>query len=176
VTTRPSAIENLPTIVGDVIASASGAELRHDPVLPRTGGPSGNARLTAWAGLLLLGPLVVFLGLAVLGSGLALIPLGQSSFSPMFTIAGQSIDRLTLHKLCFVLWFVATGAHVLARTVPALQLVAPKRRPRRRVPGATLRLIVVSTTLVASIVTGVIVMNLSSNWTSGQVHHFDVEH
>lgn len=53
-TTRSSLSDGMPRILGDVVASASGAELRHDPELPRTGGPAGNARLTAWTGLLLL--------------------------------------------------------------------------------------------------------------------------
>jgi hypothetical protein len=36
------------------IAEATGRERREDPVLPGSGGPAGNARLTAWTGLLLL--------------------------------------------------------------------------------------------------------------------------
>ncbi|WP_329060912.1 hypothetical protein [Amycolatopsis sp. NBC_01480] len=36
------------------LAEATGRERRADPVLPRTGGPAGNARLTAWTGVLLL--------------------------------------------------------------------------------------------------------------------------
>jgi hypothetical protein len=40
--------------IGDVVAEASGREARHDPVLPRTGGPAGNAVLTAWTGLVVL--------------------------------------------------------------------------------------------------------------------------
>jgi hypothetical protein len=40
--------------VDDVVAEAVGRGRRHDPVLPTSGGPAGNARLTAWAGLLLL--------------------------------------------------------------------------------------------------------------------------
>ncbi|MCU1684056.1 MAG: hypothetical protein JWQ81_4795 [Amycolatopsis sp.] len=43
----------------DTIAEAAGRESRSDPVLPRTGGPAGNARLTAWTGLLLLALFVV---------------------------------------------------------------------------------------------------------------------
>jgi hypothetical protein len=37
-----------------VFEQAIGREHRKDPVLPRTGGPAGNARLTAWTGLVLL--------------------------------------------------------------------------------------------------------------------------
>jgi hypothetical protein len=38
----------------DALAEATGQERRHDPVLPGTGGPAGNARLTAWTGATLL--------------------------------------------------------------------------------------------------------------------------
>ncbi|MFC0541869.1 hypothetical protein [Kutzneria chonburiensis] len=38
----------------DTIAEATGRHRRHDPVGPVTGGPAGNARLTAWLGALLL--------------------------------------------------------------------------------------------------------------------------
>jgi hypothetical protein len=37
-----------------VVAQALGRAHRADPVLARTGGPAGNARLTAWTGLVLL--------------------------------------------------------------------------------------------------------------------------
>jgi hypothetical protein len=37
-----------------LVAEATGRERREDPVLPRTGGPAGNAVLTAWTGLVLL--------------------------------------------------------------------------------------------------------------------------
>ena len=38
----------------ETIAAALGRAHRADPVVPGTGGPAGNARLTAWTGLLLL--------------------------------------------------------------------------------------------------------------------------
>jgi hypothetical protein len=41
-------------IADDTIAEATGQTHRHDPVLAATGGPAGNARLTAWTGLVLL--------------------------------------------------------------------------------------------------------------------------
>jgi len=43
-----------PRVITDVWASATGQEHRDDPALPRSGGPAGNARLTAWIGLTLL--------------------------------------------------------------------------------------------------------------------------
>lgn len=47
-------LEALPAPVADVVATAVGMAHRDDPVAPRTGGPAGNARLTAWLGILLL--------------------------------------------------------------------------------------------------------------------------
>ena len=59
-------LDALPTPVADLVATAAGQVHREDPVAPRTGGPAGNARLTAWLGLLLL---VAFLvELVTLGS------------------------------------------------------------------------------------------------------------
>lgn len=40
--------------LADVVAHAAGRAHRDDPELPGTGGPAGNARLTAWVGLVLL--------------------------------------------------------------------------------------------------------------------------
>jgi hypothetical protein len=45
---------NLRQWTDDTLAEATGHVRRVDPVLPGTGGPAGNARLTAWTGLLLL--------------------------------------------------------------------------------------------------------------------------
>lgn len=43
----------------DVVDEASGRSHRRDATLPGTGGPAGNAKLTAWTGLLLLVLVVV---------------------------------------------------------------------------------------------------------------------
>jgi hypothetical protein len=40
--------------LSETLREASGRETRPDPSLPRTGGPAGNARLTAWTGAVLL--------------------------------------------------------------------------------------------------------------------------
>lgn len=42
-------------IVLDALHAAIGRTGRDDPITPRTGGPAGNARLTAWTGLIVLG-------------------------------------------------------------------------------------------------------------------------
>jgi hypothetical protein len=235
--TRAPIATGMSRAVTEVVASAAGSELRTDPVAPRTGGPAGNARLTAWTGLLLLagfvvecvtllslhamlnlhivvgailiplvllktattgwrivryylgspsyriagppplllrvlGPAVVLTGLAVLGSGLALVPLGDASYDAIVTVAGQRIDPLMIHKICFVLWLVVTGAHVLARTIPAIRLTVMPRE-RLHVPGRAARAAVVVVTLAASVVTGVVVTNLPSDWRHAQ--HFRVD-
>jgi hypothetical protein len=41
-------------ILADTLSEALGRSHRDDPVAPKSGGPAGNARLTAWAGLILL--------------------------------------------------------------------------------------------------------------------------
>lgn len=47
---------------GQAVAAAAGREHRSDPVLPVTGGPAGNARLTAWVGIFLLVGFLVEVG------------------------------------------------------------------------------------------------------------------
>lgn len=44
----------LPPSVDDVLRTAAGRAHRDETALPGSGGPAGNARLTAWLGLLLL--------------------------------------------------------------------------------------------------------------------------
>lgn len=51
---RAGAAHPVTRLTLELVAEASGREVRVDPVLPGTGGPAGNARLTAWTGLLLL--------------------------------------------------------------------------------------------------------------------------
>ena len=44
----------IPVAVAETIAAATGRAERHDPVAARTGGPAGNALLSAWVGVVLL--------------------------------------------------------------------------------------------------------------------------
>jgi hypothetical protein len=44
----------LSKMTADVVAEATGGSHRRDATVPGTGGPAGNAKLTAWTGLLLL--------------------------------------------------------------------------------------------------------------------------
>jgi hypothetical protein len=52
--TVPTARAQLPDSLEEVLAHATGKAHRADPHLPGTGGPAGNAQLTAWIGLALL--------------------------------------------------------------------------------------------------------------------------
>ncbi len=222
--------DKLPAVVAEVIGSALGKEHRNDPVSGRTGGPAGNARLTAWLGLLLLlaflvesatllqlgqlmtvhiivgvvlvslvlaktattgwriaryylgdahyreagpppmllralGPLVVFGGLAVLGTGLALIALGRSAHSSLITLLGFRVDAVTLHQAAFIVWLVVTVPHTLARLVPAWQLAIGARR--KRLVGGRARALSLAGVLAIGAVVAVPVLGEASEW----LHH-----
>ena len=218
--------------VEETLATALGRNHRDDPVLARTGGPAGNARLTAWLGLVLLvlflaelitllnvsglitwhiaigvllippslaktattgwrmvryylrsspyvkagppptllrllGPFVVLGTLAVLGSGVMLIGLGPTAtFRPWFTVLGRGFSPLTLHQGSFIVWGVATGLHVLARLLPALQNVGGERAAAH-LPGGRGRMLLVVGAVAAAIAAAFIVLGLSGAWTSG---------
>jgi hypothetical protein len=61
---------------------------------------------------------------------------------------------------------VATGLHVLARLVPAVQL-ASDRRDDRRVPASAARAAAVLGVLVSAAVAAVLVVGAAGSWT----HH-----
>lgn len=226
-----------PRVINEVWTSAIGQEHRDDPALPRNGGPAGNARLTAWIGLVLLvlfvgelatlidvrqfitwhiaigillvppalaktattgwrivryytgarpyhqggppplllrmlGPVVVLTTLALLGSGIAVIALGPTSADEtLFTIVGQNVSVLMLHKGFTVLWAVATGLHVLARIVPAL-LLAAGRTPGPRPDGSPARAVTLLITVALGVVAALLVLQLTGNWTTSDLNRF----
>ena len=49
-----NAVDALPGAVAEVVAEATGQQSRTNAVLPGSGGPAGNALLTAWTALVLL--------------------------------------------------------------------------------------------------------------------------
>jgi len=217
----------------DVVAAALGRSHRADPILPRTGGPAGNAQTTAALGVLILllilaelvtlldvggliswhiaigvlmvpptlakcgttgwrivryysgarpyrqagpppmplrvlGPFVIVTTIAVLGSGLALLPLGpDSGRTPLFSALGQQISPLTIHQGIFILWCVATGLHVVMRTIHAIGLLT-----RSRPAGTGTRITAILGTLAISGLAAAIVLGASGSWTSGHLHHY----
>jgi hypothetical protein len=119
--------------------------------------------------LRLLGPLVVLSTLAVLGSGVALVLIGDdSSRQTLATVLGQRVDALTLHQGSFIVWAVATGVHVLARGFPALRTVLSRGQsiPGRRRRAATIGLIAVLAALSA-----LVVQRTSSGWNDNRLDH-----
>jgi hypothetical protein len=80
--------------VAEVVATALGREHREDPDVGRTGGPAGNARLTAWVGLLLLIALLVEVG--------TLLSLG--SLIEVHIVVGVLIVALVLLKTASTGW------------------------------------------------------------------------
>lgn len=224
--------------LGETFATAIGRTHRDDEVTQPTGGPAGNARLTAWVGLVLLvlfavecatllslstfigvhiflgafllplvllktattgwrmlryytrsqtyvrsgppplllrllAPLVVVGALAVLGTGISLVALGDSAHDTLFTLLGFQVNAITLHQAAFVLWLATTGLHVLGRFVPALQLSrllpAPTAAPRS-VPGVKSRLALLGLTAATAVATGAVVLELAGSWTAGHWH------
>ncbi len=235
---RPVSALAMNRAVTDVVGTAVGRAQRADPVLPHTGGPAGNARLTAWIGLglliaflaelvtlldvtgliswhivigvllvppalvktattgwrilryytgnrayrqagppplllRLLGPVVVLTTLTVLGSGLVVIAVGpDATFTPLLTVAGQQISWLTLHQVTFIAWGVATGLHVLARTVPAARLALASENRPTRVAGTLARSLTLLATVIVAIVAVIVILRLSGAWTGGDLHRF----
>jgi hypothetical protein len=229
----------LERIGTELLDEAIGRSHRTDPVLPRTGGPAGNARLTAWTGLVLLvlflaelvtlldvngliswhvafgvllvppallktattgwrflryygrgrpyvsagppilplrilGPFVVLSTLGLLGSGLVLIALGeQRSRSTRLPLVG---DWVSLHQALFVVFAVATGLHVLARVIPAVNLVSGRRKENPgsagRIPGGAGRLAVLALALAVAGVTTALVLPAASGWQHEDFGHF----
>jgi hypothetical protein len=217
-----------------LLDTALGRSHRVDPVLPRTGGPAGNAQTTAGLGLLILllflaelvtlldvsgliswhiaigvilvppalakcgttgwrivryyagagpyrragpppmplrmlGPFVIATTIAVLGSGLALLPLGpDSGRTPLFSLLGKQISPLTIHQGIFILWCVATGLHVLARTVHAVRLLTGSRPA-----GTPARLAAIVAAVAVGGVAAALVLGASGSWTNGHLHHHE---
>jgi len=109
--------------------------------------------------LRLLGPVVVVLTFAVMGTGIALL-LGPSAWrSPM----------LLLHKASFILWFGAMAVHVLGHLADTARL-APRdwlRRSRRQVEGAGLRQWALASSLVVGVLLALVVTPHVGTWLAG---------
>src|SRR4051812_42891543 len=137
-----------------------------DPAYRQAGPPPTLLRL--------LGPLVILTALAVLGSGLALVPLGDSSHDTLFAFAGQQVNAVTIHQACFIAWLVVVGLHTLTRLVPAAKLASGRAGPSSVAGGAS-RATVLAVTLVVGAIVAAAVLGASSSWTGdrGFRHGFD---
>ncbi len=120
--------------------------------------------------LRLFGPLVVLTTLAVVGTGLALIPLGSQSFTTFMSVAGFGISALTLHQAAFIIWLDVTGVHVVTRTIPALRL-ASGTTVTGPVPGVAARSVALMATMLIGLAVGLVVVHWSGDWIHHRINH-----
>ena len=109
--------------------------------------------------LRLLGPFLVVLTIAVLGSGIALLLGPSSAWS----------ELLTIHKATFILWIAAMVVHVLGHLVDTARL-APKDfywRTRRQVAGASKRQWALVGAILLGILLAIVVAPRIGPWRSG---------
>jgi hypothetical protein len=119
-----------------------------DPAFRRKGPPPALLRL--------LGPFVILLTLAVLGTGVALL-LASPGLQP---------GLLFLHKASFVLWLCAMTVHVLGHLIDTARL-APRdwmRRTRRDVAGAGLRQWAIAASLVGGLLLALLLVGHTASW------------
>jgi hypothetical protein len=115
-----------------------------------------------------LGPLVVVSTLALLGSGVLLVVLGeQSGRQHILTALGFGLDWVSVHQGVFAVWCVATGLHLLGRIIPAVQLTV-RRGGEGRVPGALARTALLVVTGAAAVVLAVVLVRADSSWQPGR--------
>jgi hypothetical protein len=119
-----------------------------DPEYRRKGPPPVFLRL--------LGPFVVVLTVAVLGTGIALL----------FVPTADRSQWLFLHKATFVLWLGAMAVHVLFHLLETANLTWNdlSRRTRRQVRGAGARQWLLVSALVLGILLAILVTPHASGW------------
>src|SRR3954454_472924 len=111
--------------------------------------------------LRLLGPLVVVTSILLLGSGVALVLLGEeSSRQALVSLGVLRVDWVGLHKGVFFVWFAVMAAHVLARMLPAFRLAVR----RHGVPGGVQRLAVLTVSLALAAGTAVWLVGADGSW------------
>lgn len=117
--------------------------------------------------LRVLGPFVIFSSVAVLGTGIGLIFVGQAHREPL----------LTLHQASFIVWLVVVTIHVLghlfhASTTTWRELRDPQVDPAVR--GRRWRLVAVAASLVIGVGLATALMPSAHSWTSQPIeHHHD---
>ena len=111
-----------------------------------------------------LGPLVVASTLALLGSGIVLVLLGeQSGRQPFFSALGFGVSWLSVHQGVFAVWCGATGLHLLGRIVPALRLTV-RRGGAARVPGTLVRTLLLVAAAGTAVVLAVVLVRGDASW------------
>lgn len=129
---------------------------RRNPPYLEAGPPATAMRL--------LGPLVVVSTVALLGSGIVLVLLGeQQSRQPIVSTLGFRVDWITVHQATFAVWAVATGLHLLGRIVLALQLTVRADRTRP-VPGRIRRVTLLGVATVTAAVLAFLLIGAEGTW------------
>jgi len=106
--------------------------------------------------LRLLGPFVVVLTLAVIGTGIALLVGPASMRNTLFA----------LHRDTFILWFIAMAVHVLGHLLEMTRLAPADfyNRTRRQVRGAGARQWLIVTSLGIGLLLAVIMAPKAATW------------
>lgn len=119
-----------------------------DPEYRRKGPPPVFLRL--------LGPFVVVLTVAVLGTGIVLL----------FVPTADRSEWLFLHKATFILWLAAMALHVLGHFLETANLTWSdlSRRTRRQVRGAGARQWLLAGALALGILLAILVTPRASGW------------
>jgi hypothetical protein len=102
---------------------------------------------------LAVAPTVVLSTLLLFGSGIALLVMGP---------AGGIV--LGLHKASFVIWFVATGAHLLAHVLKLPRIASADWRPGTRLPAARLRAGLLAATVAGGVALAAATVSLAHPW------------
>jgi hypothetical protein len=102
---------------------------------------------------MLVAPPVVLSTLFVFGTGIA-----------MLVVSPRGGILIGLHKASFVVWLVATGAHVLAHLPGLPKLAAADLRRRPRLPSARLRVGLVIASVAVGVVFAAASFQLASPW------------
>jgi hypothetical protein len=123
--------------------------------------------------LRMLGPLVIVTTVALLGSGVLLVLLGQdSSRQTVVDALGLRVDWVGVHKGLFFVWFAVMTAHVLARALPALRLATRSHR----VPGLIRRATALTVSLGLAAAAAVWLVGLEGSWHDGRFGDDGPEH
>lgn len=116
-----------------------------------------------------LGPLVVASTLALLGSGIVLVLLGEESGRRrILSVLGFGISWVSVHQGVFAVWCVATGLHLLGRIVPAVKLTV-RRGGAARVPGALVRMLLLVAATGAAVVLAVVLVRNDTSWHQDRI-------
>jgi hypothetical protein len=109
----------------DAFVEAVGRQHRQDPVLPATGGPAGNARLTAWTGVVLLVLFLVELVTLLDVSGLISwhIVVGVLLVPPALLKTGSTGWRIVRYYTRRESYVIAGPPPMLLRTLGPLVVV-----------------------------------------------------